>query len=169
MSSYRIQAHPRHRLLACDAMTTKSGTQKTACVFESPIESRLPSCLRPNACRKTSPACRESASASLQGCSLLASVQLPTPAASCHGLPELSVILLLSVQECGETAAWSFKDFGANNDATLTELLASFFVLYHTCIAQWCRDRSNGMRYRFLHLHVISNTFNTMFPVFCSC
>lgn len=80
-----------------------------------------------------------------------------------------SDVVLLPVQECGETAAWSFKDFGADNVATLTELLASFFVLYHTCIAQWCRDRSNGMRYRFLHLHVISNTLNTMFPVFCSC
>jgi len=54
---------------------------------------------------------------------------------------------LLMWQACGEQACTKFVGYGQANSASLTELLASFFVLYHTAVQRWSRERSTGLRY----------------------
>ncbi len=54
---------------------------------------------------------------------------------------------LLMWQACGEQAWTKFVGYGQANSASLTELLASFFVLYHTAVQRWSRERSSGLRY----------------------
>lgn len=53
---------------------------------------------------------------------------------------------LLMWQACGEQARTKFVGYGKANSASLTELLASFFVLYHTAVQRWSRERSTGLR-----------------------
>ncbi len=50
-------------------------------------------------------------------------------------------------QACGEQARTKFVGYGQANTASLTELLASFFVLCHTAVQRWSRERSTGLRY----------------------
>ena len=54
---------------------------------------------------------------------------------------------LLMWQACGEQARTKFVGYGQANSSSLTELLASFFVLYHTAVQRWSRERSSGLRY----------------------
>ncbi|KAA6421869.1 MAG: hypothetical protein FRX49_08188 [Trebouxia sp. A1-2] len=51
------------------------------------------------------------------------------------------------LEACGEQARTKFVGYGKANSASLTELLASFFVLYHTAVQRWSRERSTGLRY----------------------
>ncbi|KAL0048376.1 hypothetical protein WJX82_001914 [Trebouxia sp. C0006] len=51
------------------------------------------------------------------------------------------------LEACGEQACTKFVGYGQANSASLTELLASFFVLYHTAVQRWSRERSTGLRY----------------------
>ena len=51
------------------------------------------------------------------------------------------------MQACGEVAWTKYHGYGRDNTSTLTELLASFFVLYHKVVERWSRERSTGLRY----------------------
>ncbi|DBA89170.1 hypothetical protein WJX77_005588 [Trebouxia sp. C0004] len=51
------------------------------------------------------------------------------------------------LEACGEQAWTEFVGYGKANSASLTDLLASFFVLCHTAVQRWSRERSTGLRY----------------------
>ena len=50
-------------------------------------------------------------------------------------------------QGCGEMAWTKYQGYGQANRSSLTELLASFFVLYHTAVRRWSLERTSGLRY----------------------
>lgn len=49
-------------------------------------------------------------------------------------------------QACGEEACAKYVGFGEANTSSLPELLASFFVLYHTAVRRWSLERTTGLR-----------------------
>lgn len=65
---------------------------------------------------------------------------------------ESAALLYLSVQACGEVAWTKYHSYGRDNKSTVTELLASFFVLYHQVLERWSRERSTGLRYDPPHM-----------------
>ena len=76
---------------------------------------------------------------------------------------------LLMWQACGEQACTKFVGYGQANSASLTELLASFFVLYHTAVQRWSRERSTGLRYtpplQSMLSHQIHRLWHSSMPV----
>ena len=70
------------------------------------------------------------------------------------------------VQACGELAWTKYQGYGRDNTSTVTELLASFFVLYHKVIERWSRERSTGLR---CDLQLCSPQLNIMQAVVTQC
>ena len=78
----------------------------------------------------------------------------------------------VAFQYCGLSAATDYQGYGSGNDATLTELLASFFVLYYTAIKRWSIERTTGLRWgssRKCRGHDADSSFFKTSNIYFSC